>query len=170
MKYSNLVFPILWIGSSILLVSCTKERSPSNTFPFNKSHTIELVSYETRIHNYLNDQLIEAGAFVVPGIKQRIILSKEETNKLFDILYDSDQIGGHSVQSLADCYSPRHSIVFYDSGRAIAFLEVCFECEGTRQTPNVDFGKFTEEKWCTLQKFFKANKADFAIIDEMCPK
>jgi len=35
-------------------------------------------------------------------------------------------------------------------------------------TKGVDFGQFCDEKWCTLQKFFKANGADYGILDKIC--
>lgn len=149
-------------------------KKPENIYPFDRSDKIELVSYDTRRDSYSNDELIQDGKFTLSKsaltkIEQRIRLDKTQSDSLFSILYNYKKIRHGNFESVADCYNPRHSIVFYQNGRAIAFLEICFTCNGTRQTKDVDFGEFCDEKWCVLQKFFEANKADYALFDEMCP-
>ncbi len=145
-------------------------QKPANTHPFDKSDKVELVSYGTRRDSYRNDELIRSGKFTVPEIQQRVRLNKTQRDSLFSILFKLKKIRKGNVESIADCYNPRHSIVFYQGGQAIAFLEVCFECNGTRQTKELYLGEFCDEKWCILQQFFKVNGADFGLINEICDR
>lgn len=149
---------------------CVFERKAEmkHTFPFNASDNVELVSYESRQDSYSNNNLISNGKFTVDNIRQRVSLGKSQRDSIFSILYNykPSPAGFDTLQ--ADCYNPRHSIVFYKKSKAIAFFEICFECGGTRQSEGVDFGQFCPEKMCMLQTFFKTNGADFGVIDEMC--
>jgi hypothetical protein len=133
------------------------ERKPVDVFPFNKSDKIEFVSYELRRDS--NDELIRDGKFTVQNIKQRVELMRSQRDSLFSLLYNFKKIRQGDVDLGADCYN----------GQAIAFLEICFECNGIRMTKDLDFGEFCDEKWCKLQTLFKVNKADYGLIDEMCP-
>lgn len=145
-----------------------KKGEMKNTFPFNASDKVELVSYECRKDSYSDDNLISGDKFTVDNIKQRVSLGKSQRDSIFSILYNykPSPVGLDTLQ--ADCYNPRHSIVFYEKSKAIAFFEICFECGGTRQSKGVDFGQFCPEKMCMLQTFFKTNGADFGVIDELC--
>lgn len=140
----------------------------SDTYPFNESDRIELVAYEDRYRNGIyDDDLIKNEQFLVTEIKQKHLLTKSQKEDLFSILYnykgkiDSDSPG-------PDCYEPHHSIIFYKNNKAIAFLEICFSCNRTKQTNGVNFGQLCEEKICKLQKFFRESNIDQFIIDEMC--
>jgi hypothetical protein len=140
----------------------------ANTFPFNRCDRVELVSYECRKDSYSNDNLIRNDKFMVADIAQRVSLGQSQRDSIFSILnnYRPSPVGLDTLE--ADCYNPRHSIVFYEKTKAIAFFEICFECGGTRQSPGADFGHFCPEKACMLQNFFKSNGADLGIIDELC--
>jgi hypothetical protein len=144
------------------------DQIPLDKFPINTMDNIELVSYNTRT-SYSNADLVVNGQFKVDNIKQRVILNDTQADSLLSILYNINPSPvGIDTTGQVDCYNPSHSIVFYNQAKAIAFFEICFECGGTRQSKGVDFGKFCQEKQCILQRFFKANKVDFGIIDEMC--
>jgi hypothetical protein len=144
------------------------DRQPKNTFPFDKSDKVELVSYDLRLDSHSNDELIKDGKFTVNSILQRETLGNSERDSLFSILYNYKRKVEENGQFGADCYDPHNSILFYEKGRVIAFYEICFFCGDTRQTKGVDFGQFCDEKNCILQSFFKANKVDKGVIDEMC--
>jgi hypothetical protein len=145
-----------------------KSQRPQDTFPFNKSDKIQLVSYHTRRDSYSDRDLINNGKFSVDNIQQEMTLNSDQRDSLFSILYNFKPVPAGLDTLQADCYNPRHAIVFYDKKEAIAFFEICFECGGSKQSLGVDFGQFCPEKQCMLQKFFKANKTDFGLIDEIC--
>jgi hypothetical protein len=128
--------------------------------PFAVSNKVEIVSYEIRQYHELKDSLIRDGKFVVQGIKQRITLKKADQDSLFSILYDYGRIE-ESEWYGADCYDPHHSVIFYQNNQAIAFLEICFSCEDTRQSKGFNFGTYCSEKWGMLQKFFISKGADY---------
>lgn len=149
----------------------TRGQVPKSKFPLDVTDKIVLVSYQSRVVTMeKGNDLIAGGTFKVDNIKQRVTLNKNQADSLLSILYNFNSFpaGVDTSMVQADCYNPRHSIVFYKRNEAIAFLEICFECGGTVQTKGVDFGEFCPEKRCMLQNFFKANKAGFGIIDEMC--
>jgi hypothetical protein len=149
---------------------CVFEKSQKlqDIYPFNKSDKIQLVSYDTRRDSYGERDLIDNGKFSVKDIQQEVTLNSEQCDSLFSILYNFRSVPSGADTLQADCYQPRHSIVFYEKKEAIAFFEVCFACGGSKQSLGVDFGQFCPEKQCMLQKFFKENKADFGLIDEIC--
>lgn len=155
---------MIFAGSCVFEITQKQE----NTYPFDKSDKIEIVSYNTRRDIFSSRDLIDNGKFAVDDIQQRMTLGKNQRDSIFSILFNlrPSPTGIDTLQ--ADCYYPRHSIVFYEKTRAIAFFEVCLECGGTRQSSGVYFGQMCPEKLCILQKFFKSNGADFGIIAELC--
>jgi hypothetical protein len=58
--------------------------------------------------------------------------------------------------------------VFYKKNKAISFLEICLECDGTRQSEKTGFGDFCDEKMCKLQKFFQVIGVKGDFIEEKC--
>ena len=50
--------------------------------------------------------------------------------------------GKHPPVPIADCYSPHHILVFYDSHhQPVAYLEVCFDCNQKMIEPSASFGE-----------------------------
>lgn len=150
---------------------CIYEKSNKDilaTYPFSKADKIEIVSYPMRKSAYMNSRLIVDNKFIVEGIEDRIKLKGPQIDTLFSILFDyklkSDKYG----MPTADCYSPRHSILFYKDNKAFAFYEICFDCGGTRQTKDINFGEFCTEKTCKLQKFFRSVGVKHEIMDDLC--
>jgi len=140
----------------------------TDTYPFDQADKIEIVSYPVRSDAYSNDKLIVDSSFVVKGIKDRIVLTTQQSDSLFSILFDYKTKREGSVVPDADCYNPRHSIIFYHRTKPIAFLEVCLECGGTRHSKDTNFGVFCDDKMCMLQKFFKSIGVKNGITDELC--
>ena len=59
-------------------------------------------------------------------IGKRTNLKKSDYDKLFGV---SDNLASESIIVVADCYMPRHGLMFYDSELKLkGFLEICFEC------------------------------------------
>jgi hypothetical protein len=111
-----------------------------------------------------NDELIKGGKFIVPKIHQRVILNKVQSDSIFSILVNvKSHVLVDSLSVGADCYNPQHSIVFYKNDLAVAFFEICFSCHGMRKSKGIEFGIFCFEKFCILERFFIANKADYGI-------
>ncbi len=144
------------------------DRSPDNTFPFNKADEIELVSYKSREDTLSDNDIINNGKFLISNIQQQTSLTAEQKDSLFSILFNYKIIRKGNTVSVSDCYSPQHSIIFYQKRQAVAFLEICFTCFQTRQTAGIDFGEFCDEKWCLLQKFFSLNKTGYGLDEELC--
>lgn len=144
------------------------DKKSNVTYPFNKADKIEIVYYPFREDSYTNNELIKDNQFTVKNIKERIILNANQKEELFSILYDyttkSEKFYVDSTP--ADCYNPRHSIIFYSGDKVISYLEVCLECGGYKA--NSGFGNFCSDKYCMLQHYFKSSGIKNGIIDEMC--
>ena len=76
-------------------------------------------------------------------------MNRKQIQKLFDVLF---KYKGKDTQG-ARCYEPNNVLVFYNQGKIIAFLEICFTCHGTRQY-GAYFTDFCDEKWEKLGEFF----------------
>ena len=142
------------------------DKTISTTYPFDKSDRIGIVSYESR--NEADNELIKNDSFRVAGIGERIVLNKVQIDTLFSLLYDYQRNKNRGSVSQADCYNPRHAVVFYKANKAIAFWEICLECGGQRQSTNTDFEKFCDENICRVQHFFINAGIKEGIIPEMC--
>lgn len=130
-----------------------------NTFPFSQAAKIEIISFPA-------DKFRSSEAFqnydIVDGkmqfdesiILQRIVLNKSQIENLFDILYEykeTDEFRG------ADCYNPNHRVIFYDNkGKIIAFLELCFICEGYKLSLGFTPEKIYHTKFNQLETYFKS--------------
>jgi hypothetical protein len=147
--------------------------SRQNTFPFNKASKIEIVSFDClfktsngKLEQNQFDKITKDNKVISERIKEQIEINQLQTDSLFAVLYDYG--GLNSTQ--ADCYNPRHCIIFYEQGKIIAYLELCLECSGYRATKGISFGSFCDEKWCKLWQYFKSigMKEGFDISDKMC--
>jgi hypothetical protein len=141
----------------------------STTYPFNKADRIEIVSYPYKRNDFRNDKLIVDNKFIIKGIEERIRLNSAQMDTLFSILFDYKTKVQNSPIPVADCYNPRHSILFYKDKNPFAFLEVCLECGGTRKSENTDFGVFCMGKMCLLQQFFLKIGIKGGITKHVCP-
>jgi hypothetical protein len=142
------------------------DKTPANTYPFNAADRIEIVSYDSR--NDTADNLIRDGRFTVNDIHELIVLNKPQTDSLFSLLYDYERNKNAEPVRYADCYNPKHSVVFYKEGKAIAFWEICLECGGQRQSANTGFENFCHENSCEVQHFFVKAGIKNGIIHEQC--
>jgi len=82
------------------------------------------------------------------------LLSPKQTNRLTNILYNTDHRVPNNFSSLGySCFNPRNALIFYDkNGKVFDYLEICFECNKMRSksgkiffhsacTQNLDFIK-----------------------------
>lgn len=123
-------------------------------YPFNEIDAVSVFSYENLLNNFSEDpSTIEDGNFLIreQDIKDSINLSMPQIDSLEGVLFG--YTGGN--YDLADCYLPRHTIVFYNKGKAITFLEICMECNGSRTHDKMSVG-ISAEKMKMLKEFFKS--------------
>lgn len=147
-----------------------------SVYPFNKATKIEVFSCEPFIGEgskwRINSSSINSGVFELEQYYEKISLSQLQTDSLFSILYNYQPKRLGNTFGVADCYNPRHSIVFYEGDKAIAFIELCLECSKTKTSKgyvlNGDF--FCNGQWCHLYRFFKyiGLKKGFDVTDAMC--
>lgn len=152
---------------TIANISCIYKKTNkqlSQIYPFNTADKIVVVNYPYRKDSYTNDNLIVNDSFIVKGISKVVTIENRQIDTLFSILYDYEGNAGFA----ADCYNPRHSVIFYKDNKAIAFFEVCLECGGFRKSKNANFGNFCDETICRFQKFFKELGINESEIDGRC--
>jgi len=125
-------------------------------FPFNKAVNVVLVSFK-------EDHLIPVKNKSITDslVLERTTLSVKQTDSLTNILYN---IGYTPVRAkyrylffdAYQCYEPRNGIVFIDAaGDAFAYIEICFQCHGTRTSSKaVKLGEFCSTKFELLKAFF----------------
>ena len=126
-------------------------RMPSETFPFSVADKIVVYSYEGRKYALEEEGLIKKGKFVLNHFKEVVVLNAVQRDSLFNILYNH---AGEGVIAVSDCFVPRHSIVFYQKNKALAYIELCLECKNWNYS-KVDFGNFCEGKMLMLAEYFK---------------
>ncbi|MEI9919862.1 MAG: hypothetical protein WDO14_13845 [Bacteroidota bacterium] len=87
-------------------------------------------------------------------------------DSLFNILVNYDT--GDSARSISACYEPRNAMLFFDSkGAIIGYVEICFACRDQDISPsNLQVGKFCDEKYEAILKFFERNGIEFGITPE----
>lgn len=93
---------------------------------FKKFDKIELLYYPNSKRAMFTmgcDTLLKNGVFQVDSLQERVILDKEQEESLNRIV--SQNSGGNNP---ADCYMPKHAILFYRNNRVDSFIEICFEC------------------------------------------
>jgi hypothetical protein len=162
MKYSNIFKAVTILTLLLLLIGCGKNHTES--YPFSKCDYIEVMSYESRMNwdtingmskDYYEYSILEKGRMEVfrKNTIEKIRLSKEQNEKLFDILYKTNCF----ISEAAACYEPRHSFVFYNTEKKpFASIEVCLDCYGSRETKGVKGIEFCDEKVEKLRKFLES--------------
>ncbi len=94
---------------------------------------VRLISYNHHRRNYPNqkDIVIKDNNIVISNVEfvDDVILEKKYKTKIFNILETEYRNG-----SFADCYNPRHILLFYKGNELIDYYEFCAECGGSRQT------------------------------------
>ena len=137
------------------VLSCTnkKEERYNETFLFAKADEIEILSYPNRNDWDSNGEVIDNGKVKLDQkrIVQRIMITKLQSEKLFDILYN---FSCKDQEVNAACYEPRHSIIFYKKKKAFAFIEICLDCMNTHSTDGIKHFGFCAEKINAIDDLF----------------
>ena len=91
------------------------------------------------------------------GMKEIRTLTHEQIDRLTDILYNYGFAKKATTARVHECYDPRNAILFRDSnGKVIAFIELCFLCQNTRESSDeISLGEMCEQKLDMLKALFK---------------
>ncbi|PWV57014.1 hypothetical protein [Chitinophaga sp. S165] len=141
-------------------------------YPFNGSAQVQLISFEGSVQISSDSEFVIRNA--VPAIieadytisdttmKESKALTLSQIDTLTGILYNYGvpriSAGEKMIttKSESGCYIPRNAILFRDSnGKALAFIEICFECSGTRLSDKrISLGDTCGEKLNMIKQFF----------------
>jgi hypothetical protein len=121
---------------------------------FKTADKVQVVAYQqaTRdVYNY-NIPLVTKGKYIENTYLQRVTLTAAQIDSLYNIIYHSYDL--MSDTDVVDCYNPHHAILFSAKDSVIACYEICFDCLGTRQQPNMNKGRIGYKTYCKLYRFF----------------
>ena len=130
-------------------------------YPYSQTSEIQLVSFGERNLPMLNDSIAYS------KLKEVKILTFRQIDTLTDILYNIGFGGLTLIEEEMNCYNPRNAILFLNnSGKVIAFLELCFECEGFRaSSENIYFGDKCNQKYPKLKRLFRNSGVTYGTED-----
>ncbi|WP_333599891.1 hypothetical protein [Flavobacterium sp.] len=118
---------------------------------------IKLISYDTHRDDYSsNYQLkIENDTIKIPEVKyiDNVDLDNKFSKKIFRVLLSENK-----NCTMADCYNPRHILLFYKKDKLVGFYEFCAECGGSRQSENIKIAPICTKKGDELIAIFKEMK------------
>ena len=147
---------ILLILSSIFILSCNEKEKKTSEL-LKKYDKIRLISYNTHrdVYNSNYKLKIENDTVIIPetSIVDNIILDKHYSNKIAAVLLSTE-----NECLMADCYNPRHIILFYRQNKIVDFYEFCAECGGSVQSKNINFPQFCTGKGDRIIEIFKEMK------------
>jgi hypothetical protein len=161
--------------------NCAKNTNHSpeerrKNYPFNVSPGIQLVSFDglVRITDskefiYVSSDppLLADGVDTIPYTPAREVksLSSAQIDQLTDILYNYGFAGPILSQKTLECYSPRNAILFRDeNGKALAFIEICFECRNTSESSDIiSLGQMCDQKLDMIKKLFREAGIKYGI-------
>ena len=144
-------------------------------YPFNNSAEVRLVSFnsfdgpkyrtektdpDTVKHYPFYDHKIDTTQFI-----ETKKLTRNQINKLTDILYNVGYRGTNYIIDQASCYEPRNAILFIDAkGSIYAYIEICFECQRYHlSSRKIKVGDFCEQKYQMIKNFFGSAGIEFGI-------
>ncbi len=133
-------------------------------YPFSKACKIQFVSFENNMAG--SDSVIFIGNEKLPILNDTVCYSKltevktltnAEIDSLSDIIYNIGYGGPVTISFSSGCYIPRNAILFLTcSGKVIEFIEICFECQGTRESSKkVSLGEMCDSKLDLVMSLFR---------------
>ncbi|MVO08216.1 hypothetical protein GOQ30_03435 [Flavobacterium sp. TP390] len=98
---------------------------------------LELTKWEgEKRYMIYNKGKVVAISFPEKYLRNKIILNKKQIKKLKNSLVSTDDY----IDERADCYFPRHTIVFYNKeDKILGYIELCFGCFNSYATKNLTF-------------------------------
>lgn len=140
---------ILLLASLLFLNFSKKDKEIENLF--SKTKKIEIYAFQSFSGNYLNPHYIKTNKVEIPEkyLRNKIVLNELQFLKLKKKLIKTKD----KIEERADCYDPRHIIVFYKENEEIlGYVEICFSCINTKSSENL---KFLEDKMLFQCELFK---------------
>lgn len=135
---------------------CSAQKNDINQIEsiFSQTKKIEIYAYLVQSKWDRNDkyEYLKKDSIVnIPEIylRNKIELNKKQISKLKKTLIKSP----NEIDERADCYMPRHTIVFYNENDVIlGYVELCFSCMNSRASNNF---KELEDKMLYQEKLFQ---------------
>ena len=127
----KLVIKVFFIFS-ILLSSCATNKNDKIEIKslFNQTKKIEIYAYldQNRWEKKDRNEYLKANTINdIPSkyLRNKIVLNHNQIKKLEKELIKSNQ----KIEGRADCFDPRHTIVFYnENDNILGNIELCFQC------------------------------------------
>lgn len=156
MKVSSFKFLIVLV-CSILLNSCSKLNN-EQLESFNKYDKVRLLSYSEHRKEFEKSDIIKLinDSINIPKVEiiDNVVLNNIERDKILKVLSSKDI----ENCSYADCYQPRHILLFYKKNKIIDFYEFCCACGGSRQSRGVKIPDICTQQGDELINIFKEMK------------
>ena len=148
---------ILFFCFLLFITACSKIDN-TQVESFNKYDKVRLLSYDShRKVDSKEDYLwIKNDTLIIPKVKiiDNVVLSHEYKNQIINILCSHD----YKNCSMADCYNPRHILLFYKNNKLIDYYEFCASCGGSTQSLGINIPSICMEQGQELIKIFKEMK------------
>ncbi|WP_293787644.1 hypothetical protein [uncultured Pedobacter sp.] len=134
-------------------------------YPFNRTEFVSLISFIDTISKFSSHLPVKKGVLDTGMVKEEIRLSKQDINKLTDLLfnygYRSKKYG--VIEDGMSCYDPHNAILFFnDKRKVIAYIEICFDCLRMQFSSNkIRIGEKCTEKFNMLKNFFTSTGIKF---------
>lgn len=166
----------------------TQSLSPAERrqqYPFSEATAIQFVSFRQRPADsiapdgykaqlpVLNDTVCYSQLFEIK------IISPSQEDSLSDLVLNYGHASKYTPRGTVyfiayqtQCYNPKNAILFLDSNKNVfEFIEICFECEGTKTSSDrVSLGINCNQKLLLVKQLFKASGIRYGIEEEPQPE
>lgn len=147
---------ILLITLSYLVISCAEKTNKNSEF-LKKYDKIRLLSYKNHRDVYTSkyELKIENDTIIIPNVAivDNVVLDKYYAEKITEVLLSTEE-----ECIMADCYNPRHILLFYKQNKVADFYEFCAECGGSVASKNISFPEICSGKGDRIIEIFKEMK------------
>lgn len=137
----------------------------SHFFPFNGNQKVIAYEYAGSM-SAVSLRLDTGNVFDSSSIKASHVLNADEILQLEKICRNrTEKCNDYTCEDGNDClYDPHHCIVFYEGEKPVAYLEMCFICDDSREWPYGEFGTMCGDFMYDLRWFLRKLKFDDAPL------
>jgi hypothetical protein len=114
---------------AVLTLTCASGQNPFAKIKYDSVVAYNFALKDSRVHAILNKDSTLEKSTVLPGRK----LIANETAELLGILNNKKTYGGPVMA----CFDPKHAFIFYREKRIVGLIEICFDCNFLRSTPEL---------------------------------